>query len=344
MKICSRLDFATLLFLPLLWLGMAATPAVSQTPRSATVNRIALLGSDNGLALKITSTAPVATDTQVLSGPDRIVIDFPGALPGTQLRGFQVHQAGVREVRVGLFEANPPRTRVVVDLERPMEYQLVPSGNSVFVKLGSGSAPSLVSVSTKASLPIATAKVTPPPPAPNLQVSYVRGLLQINVRKATLAEVLYQIQQRTAADIAIPAGAEQEQVAINVGPGPAKEVMAALLNGSRFNVVLVGSAQNPNELRTVILTPKMDGGYQQVITATQPAVAPPPQPEPESQPEPEFPPGTEPHQVTEAQPAQQAPIADQGQTIPPPTAPPPPPTQNDNQPWTEPPPGNPQPD
>ncbi len=337
-----RLATTSLPLLALLWVGVATAPHASSqmTPRNATVNRIALLGSENGLELKISASAPVATDTQVLSGPDRIVIDFPGALPGNQLRGFAVHQAGVREVRVGLFEANPPRTRVVVDLERPLQYQLLPSGSSVFVKLGSS--PSLISASTtRTTLPLAGATVTPPPPTPAVQVSYVKGLLQINVRKATLAEVLYQIHVRTGADIPIPAGAEQEQVAINAGPGPAKEVLAALLNGSRFNFVLVGSAQNPNEVRSVILTPKMEGGFQQVITATPPAVAPPPQPEPEPLDESavEVQPRT-----PDAQPVQEAPIPDQGQTMSPPTVPPPPPTQNGNQPWTEPPPGTPQPD
>ncbi len=336
MKNRSGLGFVGLPLLALFWSFSVPIARSQPAATNATISRIALLGSDNGLELKISATLPVATDTQVLSGPDRIVIDFPGALPGAQLRGFAVNQAGIRAIRAGLFEAKPPKTRVVIDLDRPMQYQLLPSGNAVFVKLGSG--PSLVSVSTTRTLPTGTAKVTPPPPVPPLQVSYVRGLLQINARKATLAEVLYQIHLRTGADIPIPAGAEQEEVVISAGPGPAKQVLATLLNGSRFNFVLVGSAQNPDELRSVILTPKIDGDLQQVITAVPPAVAPPPQPESEPEPQPEFPSAPEPQPVTEA------PVPDQGQTMPPPTAPPPPPTQNGNQPWTEPPPAPPQPD
>src|SRR6202008_5050984 len=50
------------------------------------------------------------------------------------------------------------------------------------------------------------------PPQTPLQVSYRDGLLGIHSNKATLSEVLYAIQQRTGADISIPAGAEQEKV------------------------------------------------------------------------------------------------------------------------------------
>lgn len=344
-----RIRLAPLPVLALLSVVLAASTVFAQYP-SATVSRVALQGSETGLQLEIRSNIPVATETQALAGPDRIVIDFLGALPGNALRGFMVNQQGIRRVRVGLFEANPPRTRVVIDLERPIEYRVASSGNAVLVKLGS-SAPSLVSVSARTPRAIVGAKVTPPQPPPPLQVSYNNGLLWVDARKATLAEVLYQVHLRTGADIPIPAGAEQEQVVMTAGPGPAKDVLAAVLNGSRFNFVLVGAAQDQNSLRSVILTPKMEGGFQQVMTATQPAAAPQPQPEAEI-PQPELPQPDAanpqyggPSQRPEAEPVMEAPIpADQGQTMAPPTAPPPPPTEDpnappdQNRPWTEPPP------
>jgi hypothetical protein len=36
-------------------------------------------------------------------------------------------------------------------------------------------------------------------------------------------------------------------------------VMSSLLNGTRFNFVVVGSASDPNALRSLILTPKSGG-------------------------------------------------------------------------------------
>ncbi len=55
---------------------------------------------------------------------------------------------------------------------------------------------------------------------------------------------------KTQAEIAIPAGAEQEQVVANLGPGPARDVLGALLNGSSYNFIFVG---NELSLQRVIL-------------------------------------------------------------------------------------------
>ncbi len=38
-----------------------------------------------------TSGGPVSPDTQAISGPDRIVVDFPGALPSAALRALKVN-------------------------------------------------------------------------------------------------------------------------------------------------------------------------------------------------------------------------------------------------------------
>jgi hypothetical protein len=99
--------------------------------------------------------------------------------------------------------------------------------------------------------------------------------LKVYAEKATLAEVLNEIHHQTGADIAIPSGAEQDQVIANYGPGPAEQVIAALLNGSRFNFVTVGAPDNPAKISSVILIPRTGG-----VGATaqpQPRPTPPPQ-------------------------------------------------------------------
>jgi phosphate uptake regulator len=235
----------------------ALIPIIVRAPREpssakATIKRIELLGSQKGMELEITTSQPVATDTRVLTDPDRVVIDFPGAVPGDQLKGFAVNHGAMKGVRVGLLSSHPPTTRVVVDLNAPSPYQVFPSGNTVLVKLGSGSS---------LSANVAIARSVPPPraalpPAPRVAVSFKDGQLSIEANKATLAEVLYQVHMSTGADIAIPAGAERETVIVKAGPGPATEVMSTVLNGSHFNFVAVGSEQDQNALRTIILTAK----------------------------------------------------------------------------------------
>jgi hypothetical protein len=76
-------------------------------------------------------------------------------------------------------------------------------------------------------------------------------MLSIHAEKATLAEVLFEVQRQTQAEIAIPAGAEQEGVVADIGPAPAREALAELLNGSKYNFIFVGDGA---ALERVILT------------------------------------------------------------------------------------------
>ena len=253
-----------------------AAPVFSQS--TPTVQRVAVMGDEQGIELKITSSQPVHTQTQLLTGPDRLVIDFPGAAPGNQLRGLAVNQGGIKGVRVGLFSSTPPTTRVVVDLSGASPYEITPTGNSVILKLGAGNTGTqgIQLASAHPGSADALAAVIPPaPPAPHVQVNFQQGKLSVHADKATLAEVLFAIQQRTGADIPIPAGAEQEQVVADAGPGPAKDVLTSLLTGTHFNFIVVGSDQNDGGLKSVILSPKseietaMPAGMQPVTPVTQ---------------------------------------------------------------------------
>ena len=92
-------------------------------------------------------------------------------------------------------------------------------------------------------------------PAVAPQVSYQDGLLTIVAPNSTLGDILRGVRKHTAADIEIPATAS-ERVVTRLGPGPAREVMAELLNGSRFNYILLGSAVDANLLVRVVLVAK----------------------------------------------------------------------------------------
>ena len=76
--------------------------------------------------------------------------------------------------------------------------------------------------------------------------SFVQGgLMSIIYNKASLSEVLSAVHDRTGAEIAIPAGAEQEKVMAELGPAPAPEVLAHLLNGTQFNFLILSSPTIP---------------------------------------------------------------------------------------------------
>jgi len=254
---------------------LAAGACVCLAPRSlaqVSVRSVKVMGTKDIVEIEVESSDRVVPESQVLTGPDRLVIDFPNAVPGNQVRNQSIDRGEVKDVRVGLFQAKPPVTRLVLDLKSARSYQIFPYGRTVMIKVTGGSV-STESAATDygqhASRPgLITANYTSgaepvrvPAPTP-LQVSYHDGLLGIYANKATLSEVLYAIQQRTGADISIPAGAEQEKVVAEIAPAPAAEAVARLLNGSRFNFLILNSAADPRQLDRVILSTRTEGsGY-----------------------------------------------------------------------------------
>jgi hypothetical protein len=289
-------------------------PSRSLTMASAVarVQRVAVRGTPDALEVEIeTSGAAVAPDTQAITGPDRIIIDFPGALPAEALRSFQVKRGPLKGIRTGLFFKNPPITRIVLDLAGPQAYVVSSAPNAIVVRLGAAKADAAkmdsvrlnggdgaphgaalrtaelgtntktparvfsgtalraaaavsvaevsgtVASATQANAPAPSSRAPSAPPVPEdavlppVVVTFENNLLRIHSEKGTMAQVLFEVQRRTQAEIAIPSGAEQEQVVADIGPAPSRDVLAALLNGSTYNFIFVGTE---DKLERVILT------------------------------------------------------------------------------------------
>jgi hypothetical protein len=205
------------------------------------VRAVKVLGNKDTVEIEVEASDRIVPETQVLTEPDRLVIDFPNAVPGNQVRSQSVDRGEVKDVRIGLFQAKPPVTRVVLDLKSARSYQIFPYGRTVMIKVTGDSAASASAATANEAQPTRrpglvttnyTTRIEPVSvPEPPLQVSYRDGLLGIHSNKATLSEVLYAIQQRTGADISIPAGAEQEKVIAEISPAPAAEARARRRNG-----------------------------------------------------------------------------------------------------------------
>ncbi len=111
-----------------------------------------------------------------------------------------------------------------------------------------------------------------PPTAP--QIIYRDGMLTVVANNSTLEDILNQVRLKTGASIEFPSSLSQERVVARVGPAPAPQVLAALLNGSRFDYILVGANGRPDLLQKAIITSKESGD---TVAATPP---PPPVPQP----------------------------------------------------------------
>jgi len=86
------------------------------------------------------------------------------------------------------------------------------------------------------------------------QVTFENNQLTISAPNSTLADILRAVRKLTGADIDIPSA--PERVVTHLGPGPARDVIADLLNGSRFNYVLLGSPSDASALTKVVLVAK----------------------------------------------------------------------------------------
>ncbi|MGH9511612.1 MAG: hypothetical protein ACRD2U_05700 [Terriglobales bacterium] len=102
-------------------------------------------------------------------------------------------------------------------------------------------------------------------PAIAPQVSFRGGELTIVARNSSLGAILQQVQSQTGASMDMP-GSPADRVVGQFGPGPAREVLASLLNGSHYNYVLLGSPQNPSVLNRVVLLAKSSAPASQTAT------------------------------------------------------------------------------
>jgi hypothetical protein len=97
-----------------------------------------------------------------------------------------------------------------------------------------------------------------PPVAPT--VTYGGGLLTIVAQNSTLQDILTGVRKATGATVDAPAASAGERVVTHLGPGQPRDVLAALLNGSRFDYILLSSPDNPGGVRRLILSPRTGGG------------------------------------------------------------------------------------
>lgn len=247
-----------------------AVPSLAQV----SVRSVKVLGSKDTVEIEVEASDRMVPETRVLTGPDRLVVDFPNATPSNQVRNQSVDRGEVKDVRVGLFQSKPPVTRLVLDLKTARSYQIFPYGRTVMIKVmgdagavnASGSNQGYGSETTGRAGIVAANYTTSREPISMeaqqtpLRVSYRDGLLGIHANKATLSEVLFAVQQQTGAEISIPAGAEQEKVVAEIEPAPAPEVLARLLNGSKFNFLILSAGDDSRGLGRVLLSYRTEGG------------------------------------------------------------------------------------
>jgi hypothetical protein len=90
------------------------------------------------------------------------------------------------------------------------------------------------------------------------QVTYQNGLLGIRAESSTMGDVLRAVQRATGASIDFP-GFASERVNVNLGPGALRDIVTSLLDGSRYDYILLASRQS-NAIERILLTMRRDLG------------------------------------------------------------------------------------
>jgi hypothetical protein len=89
------------------------------------------------------------------------------------------------------------------------------------------------------------------------EVSYVNGQLRIQASDSTLADILMKVAIVTGIKIDIPPEARSERMPlIKFGPGPSREILAALLRDTAFNFLIQASDTDPDKLQSVLIMPE----------------------------------------------------------------------------------------
>jgi hypothetical protein len=101
-----------------------------------------------------------------------------------------------------------------------------------------------------------TAEQTPPQPP---VVTWDGNLLTIDAENSTLAAVLVALRTQTGAPIEIPSAASRERVFVHLGPGQVRDVISSLLYGAEFDYIVETSDDDPDALRSVVVTARGKG-------------------------------------------------------------------------------------
>ena len=119
---------------------------------------------------------------------------------------------------------------------------------------------------------VSAAQTTGPTP----QVIFHNGLLSIHADNSTMGDLLNAVQSATGAFIDIPDSAS-ERVSINLGPAGSRDVLTTLLNGSRYDYILLASPRQPSAVERVVLTMRREHANGPPFTANGPGAGEAPQ-------------------------------------------------------------------
>jgi type IV pilus assembly protein PilQ len=168
----------------MLVLGVGATAQTSQLDRVSVVK-----GTDN-VRVEMSSKGAVSPKLSTLDSPARVVVELPETVMATGQKHITVDADGVKGVRIGMDGQSHPTTRVVVDLEKALAYELTP-----------GPAGKLVLTLHASAAPVATEAKNVAPVAPRVADATPAAQTSSSPSNFAFIEPTYQAKNDTKADV-----------------------------------------------------------------------------------------------------------------------------------------------
>lgn len=129
--------------------------------------------------------------------------------------------------------------------------------------------------SAPASQPNAASEPATSEPAP--PIAELRdGKLIIRASGQDFAAVLDAVRSATGIKVEMPGESASEPVYMKLGPAPVKEAVVALMEGSSYNYILLGSATDPQKVQELILSARPAAGQGSLVAANSAAAGTPP--------------------------------------------------------------------
>ena len=157
-----------------------AAPTAHPAGHPVLVRNVAVVRGRGGMQVEISASGPITPKLMKLTGPDRLVVDLPNAIPAGHPRPIMSNGGDIKSVRMGRFQLDPPVTRVVVDLAAARDGEIVTAGNKLVLKLraeraaAAPSAPPAVEMPKPVAAAVVPAAVkTPEPPKPQVAADIV---------------------------------------------------------------------------------------------------------------------------------------------------------------------------
>jgi hypothetical protein len=85
-------------------------------------------------------------------------------------------------------------------------------------------------------------------------VSYKDGELKVVGHGARLGSILEIVKSLTGIALDIPQDGAENQISDDIGPAPLRQALINLLDGARLNYLILGSSEDPQGIKQIILT------------------------------------------------------------------------------------------